>query len=80
MKPPPPPDCYTKFRQKAPQKAGTYTYTMSMWDPPVKMTLKIDASPDCPAILPLKTDHKFTLIKRNIHYNSQWWTVLEKDQ
>ena len=30
----PPPDRYTKFREKAPQKAGTYTYTMSMWDPP----------------------------------------------
>ena len=29
-------DHYTKFRKKAPQKAGTYTYrspTMSMWDP-----------------------------------------------
>ena len=25
---------YTKFREKAPQKAGTYTYTMSMWGPP----------------------------------------------
>ena len=29
-----PPDRYTKFREKAPQKAGTYTYTMSMWEPP----------------------------------------------
>ena len=29
-----PPDRYTKFREKVPQKAGTYTYTMSMWDPP----------------------------------------------
>ena len=28
------PDRYTKFREKAPQKAGTYTYTMSMWEPP----------------------------------------------
>ena len=28
------PDCYTKFCEKAPQKAGTYTYTMSMWEPP----------------------------------------------
>ena len=25
-----PPDRYTKFREKVPQKAGTYTYTMSM--------------------------------------------------
>ena len=25
---------YTKFREKMPKKAGTYTYTMSMWDPP----------------------------------------------
>ena len=25
---------YTKFRKKAPQKAGTYTYTMSMRGPP----------------------------------------------
>ena len=29
-----PPDRYSKFREKAPQKAGTYTYTMSMWEPP----------------------------------------------
>ena len=29
-----PPDRYTKFREKVPQKAGTYTYTMSMWEPP----------------------------------------------
>ena len=29
-----PPDRYTKFREKAPQKVGTYTYTMSMWEPP----------------------------------------------
>ena len=29
-----PPDRYTKFREKAPQKAGTYTYTKSMWEPP----------------------------------------------
>ena len=28
-----PTDRYTKFREKAPQKAGTYTYTKSMWDP-----------------------------------------------
>ena len=28
------PDRYTKFREKAPQKAGTYTFTMSMWEPP----------------------------------------------
>ena len=28
------PDRYTKFREKAPQKAGTYTYIMSMWEPP----------------------------------------------
>ena len=28
------PHRYTKFREKAPQKAGTYTFTMSMWDPP----------------------------------------------
>ena len=29
------PDRYiNKFLEKAPQKAGTYTYTMSMWDPP----------------------------------------------
>ena len=26
----PPPDRYTKFREKAPQKAGTYTYTKSV--------------------------------------------------
>ena len=25
-----PPDRYTKFREKVPQKTGTYTYTMSM--------------------------------------------------
>ena len=30
----PPPHRYTKFREKAPQKAGTYTYIMSIWDPP----------------------------------------------
>ena len=29
-----PPDRYTKFREKVPQKAGTYTYTKSMWEPP----------------------------------------------
>ena len=29
-----PPDRYTNFHEKAPQKAGTYTYTMSMWNPP----------------------------------------------
>ena len=29
-----PPNRYTKFREKVPQKAGTYTYTMSMWEPP----------------------------------------------
>ena len=28
------PDRYTKFCEKAPQTAGTYTYTMSMWEPP----------------------------------------------
>ena len=28
------PDPYTKFFEMAPQKAGTYTYTMSMWKPP----------------------------------------------
>ena len=28
------PNHYTKFCEKAPQKAGTYTYTMSMWQPP----------------------------------------------
>ena len=28
------PDRYTKFCEKAPQKVGTYTYTMSMWEPP----------------------------------------------
>ena len=28
------PDRYTKFREKVPQKTGTYTYTMSMWEPP----------------------------------------------
>ena len=28
------PDRYTKYREKAPQKAGTYTYSMSIWDPP----------------------------------------------
>ena len=27
-------DRYTIFREKAPQKAGTYTYTMSMWETP----------------------------------------------
>ena len=27
------PDRYTKFREKVPQKAGTYTYAMSMWEP-----------------------------------------------
>ena len=26
------PGRYTKFREKAPQKAGTYMYIMSMWD------------------------------------------------
>ena len=30
-----PPDRYTKIRKKAPQKAGTYTYTKSMWVPPI---------------------------------------------
>ena len=25
---------YTKFCEKAPQEAGTYTYTKSMWEPP----------------------------------------------
>ena len=29
-----PPHRYTKVREKAPQNAGTYTYIMSMWDPP----------------------------------------------
>ena len=28
------PDRYTKFREKVPQKAGTYRYTTSMWEPP----------------------------------------------
>ena len=28
------PHRYTKFCKKVPQKAGTYTYTMSMWGPP----------------------------------------------
>ena len=28
------PDRSTKFREKVPQKAGTYTYTMSLWEPP----------------------------------------------
>ena len=28
------PDRYTKIREKAPQKARTYKYTMSMWLPP----------------------------------------------
>ena len=28
-----PTDRYTKFCQKAPQKAGTYTNTMLMWEP-----------------------------------------------
>ena len=27
------PNCYTKFCEKVPQKPGTYTYTMSMWEP-----------------------------------------------
>ena len=27
-------DHYTKFREKVSQKAGTYMYTMSMWEPP----------------------------------------------
>ena len=30
----PPLDRYTKFRETVPQKAGTYTYTMSMGEPP----------------------------------------------
>ena len=29
-----PPHRYTKICEKPPQKAGTYTYTMSMWVPP----------------------------------------------
>ena len=29
-----PPDRYTKFHEKVPQKAGTYMYTMSMWESP----------------------------------------------
>ena len=29
-----PPDRYTTFREKAPQKADTYTYTKSIWEPP----------------------------------------------
>ena len=28
------PDHHTKFCEKVPQKAGTYMYTMSMWEPP----------------------------------------------
>ena len=28
------PNRYSKFREKAHQKAGTYKYTMSMWEPP----------------------------------------------
>ena len=30
------PDHYTKFLEKVPQKAGTYTYTMSMREPPLR--------------------------------------------
>ena len=30
----PPPHRYTKFHEKSPQKAGTCSYTMSMWEPP----------------------------------------------
>ena len=26
------PDRYTKFRETVPQKAGTYTYILSMWE------------------------------------------------
>ena len=33
------PDRYTKFRKKVPKKAGTYTYTMSMWEPPRALPL-----------------------------------------
>ena len=29
-------NCYTKIREKAPQKAGTYTYTMTIWEPPLE--------------------------------------------
>ena len=29
-----PTDRYTKFHEEAPQKAGTYTYTISMWETP----------------------------------------------
>ena len=29
-----PPDHFTKICEKTPQKAGTYTYTMSVWEPP----------------------------------------------
>ena len=29
-----PPDCYTRFCKKAPQKADTYMYNMSMWELP----------------------------------------------
>ena len=29
-----PPIAIPNFTEKAPQKAGTYTYTMSMWEPP----------------------------------------------
>ena len=38
------PDRYTKFRKKVPQKAGTYTYTMSMWEPPRAVLLIIHES------------------------------------
>ena len=33
------PDRYTKFRKKAPQKVGTYTFVMSMWEPSQGLTL-----------------------------------------
>ena len=46
-----PPDRYTKFCEKAPQKAGTYTYTMSMWEPPrgiaVSCRIEWTRSVDC---------------------------------
>ena len=35
------PHRYTNFHKKVPQKAGTYTYTMSMWEPPPPPGIKV---------------------------------------
>ena len=43
-----PPDRYTKFRKKAPQKASTCMYTMSMREPPEPDTPSCDLNAPLP--------------------------------